>query len=66
MAGPTPLRCDARVIALFLVRTRPEVNTEFRAREIEAAEGNGLPKDAATRFSHNCQILLDTAAAIKY
>jgi hypothetical protein len=51
MAGPNPFRCDACAFSLLLVRTRPDVNTELRAREMEAALGSGLPKGAATRLT---------------
>lgn len=64
MAGPTPPRCDACGITLFFVKTRLEVSTEFRAREIEAAEGSGLPKEAAARVTVTTPRMLETAAAL--
>lgn len=53
MAGPTPPRCDACGTTLFLDKIRLEVSTELRARDREAAEGSGFPKDAASRPHNN-------------
>lgn len=41
-AGPCPHRFEVPDVSLLLAKRRLE-NTEFRARVIEAAPGNGLP-----------------------